>query len=195
MRKLFLSSFAVLMSSAAHSADMPTVGTRPAVTSAVSTAMNWTGWYVGGNAGGVWSSGKFSIIPNQAGFPGGGSFSPAAAAAFVTALNRNEHDAGFIGGGQVGYLWQSGNLVLGAEADIQYTGISKTFAGIANGAAVTESYTSHWLNTDRVRVGISNGPALYYATGGLAVANVKLATTAVGGPASIVGSDSSTKAG
>ena len=177
---------------AARAADLP----RKAQPYQSPVVNNWTGWYVGLNAGAVMSSGKFSVVPNQVGFPGGGAFSAAAAASFVETLDRTERDAGFTGGGQFGYAYQFKNVVIGFEIDFGYTGVNKTFSGTtSNGSAVTESYRSDWLNTDRVRLGYVSGPAVYYVTGGLAVANVEVATTAVGGPGRIVGSDTTTKLG
>ena len=41
-------------------------------------------------------------------------------------------NAGFIGGGQAGYNWQTGAFVLGVETDFDGTTLSKTF----NNAAV-----------------------------------------------------------
>ena len=81
----------------------------------------WTGFYVGLNAGGIWSSGSrrrrfLTRIPTSApasslvDFPGG----------------LGNGNAGFIGGGQAGYNWQTGAFVLGVETDFEGTTLSKT---------------------------------------------------------------------
>jgi outer membrane immunogenic protein len=92
---------------------------------------------------------------------------------------------GFTGGGQVGYNVQSGNLVFGIEADIQYLG-SKNKAsqstivaddfqvgvvGISNHSSV------EWLSTVRGRAGYAIDRTLVYATGGLAFGGVKSSTS------------------
>jgi outer membrane immunogenic protein len=161
----------------------------------------WTGWYVGVNAGGIWSDGEFSIVPNQVGPPGSGAFTPAAAAAFRNVLNRTERDFDFTGGAQFGYSRQWGPLVVGVEFDFGYIQAGRTFSGVVppgpgvGGATVTESYRSRWLNTNRLRFGYDSGAVLYYATGGIAVANVEVDSRAVGGPAVVVGSETSTQVG
>ena len=67
----------------------------------------WTGFYLGVNVGGGWSNANSEF--STAGFP---SFA-----------GLDNHMAGVIAGGQVGYNWQSGSWVLGVEADFQYSGM------------------------------------------------------------------------
>ena len=55
----------------------------------------WTGLYVGGNVGGAWASGTLTD-----------SF---------TGANISETKNGFIGGGQIGFNYQMGSFVVGAE--------------------------------------------------------------------------------
>jgi outer membrane immunogenic protein len=84
---------------------------------------------------------------------------------------------GFIGGGQIGYNWQTGSLVLGAELD--YSGmnvkadqrVNPFFSGKGSG---TYSTQYNWLMTARARAGITVAQNwLLYVTGGLAVTQVK----------------------
>lgn len=56
---------------------------------------NWTGFYIGAHGGYGWSN-----------FSGDGTFGPGSATA-----------KGFLGGGQLGYNYQIGQFVIGAEAD------------------------------------------------------------------------------
>jgi len=58
---------------------------------------NWSGFYVGAVAGGVWGSSQFS--------PGGNSFDV----------------SGFQAGGTLGYNWQAGRMVYGIEGDLSYS--------------------------------------------------------------------------
>jgi outer membrane immunogenic protein len=92
---------------AAQAADLPTRKEAPAPVF-VPPPFTWTGFYVGLNAGGIWSSGSRSATlfdPNYA--TDGGVLN----AAFPGGLGNG--NAGFIGGGQAGYNWQTGAFVLG----------------------------------------------------------------------------------
>ena len=42
--------------------------------------------------------------------------------------NTGANPSGLLGGGQVGFNWQSGQFVYGAETDIQASGANDTFA-------------------------------------------------------------------
>ena len=72
---------------------------------------NWTGFYVGGNIGYSW--GRSS---------GTEAFSDATSGAILSASAIRFDMDGVIGGGQVGYNWQSDRWVFGLEADIQASG-------------------------------------------------------------------------
>jgi opacity protein-like surface antigen len=87
---------------------------------------------------------------------------------------------GFTGGGQVGCNWQPwGSLVWGGEADLQYTGLDGSRDVVTPGASAHQDFRSRWLATFRGRVGWLANPDMYfYATGGLALANVNTASTA-----------------
>src|ERR1700757_4316599 len=102
-----------LGTAAAQAADLPTRKEAPAPVF-VPPPFTWTGFYVGLNAGGIWSSGSRSAtlfapaafpFPVTADFPGG----------------LGNGSAGFIGGGQAGYNWQTGAFVFGVETDFQGT--------------------------------------------------------------------------
>ncbi|MCQ4190939.1 outer membrane protein [Methylocystis suflitae] len=160
----------------------------------------WTGFYVGLNAGGTWSSSNASNVGAFAvgtpGWPHGSA--PAdtaanlAAASLATSAIASVNNSGFIGGGQIGYNWQFMNsFVAGVEADIQ--GIAggnnrASSVGIGPvpldpaGAPTTASnylgFTSvskrlDYLGTVRGRLGWLFTPTLLvYGTGGLAYGGV-----------------------
>ena len=105
---------------------------------------------------------------------------------FPAAANATISKAGVTGGGQVGCNYQAGWLVLGLEGDVEYTGLNANRAAVSlgntNGGPATiipgnisESFSSQWLSTVRGRLGFASGAWLYYATGGLAIANVSFA--------------------
>jgi outer membrane immunogenic protein len=86
---------------------------------------------------------------------------------------------GFTGGAQVGCNWQPwDSLVWGGEADLQYTGLDGGRDVVTSGAGAHQDFRSRWLATFRGRFGWLANPNMYfYATGGLALANVNTAST------------------
>lgn len=156
MRKL---THALLMLAAgagvASAADL-----RPAPVKApppLQAIYTWTGFYLGANVGGGWSNANMDF--GTAGFP---SFA-----------NVDNHMAGVIAGGQVGYNWQSGPMVLGVEADFQYSGMKGGLSapcppGACAGLAASFDQRMPWFGTIRGRVGYASMGWLLYATGGYA---------------------------
>jgi outer membrane immunogenic protein len=130
-------------------------------------AWSWTGFYVGGNVGYGWGSSDV----NEA-------FFNSTTGALLNVSTGTVHPNGVIGGGQIGYNWQSGNWVTGLEADIQGSGQqgSTTLicpAGVCSisGNPVTTSLTEKldWFGTVRARLGWTVTPeTMIYATAGLA---------------------------
>lgn len=131
--------------------------------------MMWTGFYVGANAGYAWGNSNPSLTGN-----------PTALPYFQVALAGSPglHPHGFIGGGQIGYNWQSGQWIYGVEVD--FSGLSASdqatispFFGFKNPNSFTWSSRYDWLSTGRIRGGFLVAPNwLLFATGGLAVTQV-----------------------
>jgi len=157
---------------AAQAADVPLKAPR-----AAPSVFSWAGFYIGVNAGGAWSHDALSTTT---------VFSPTGyfAASSVPAINavgqQRIHASGFTGGGQAGYNWQSGSIVLGVEADINYLGTRGSTSGSAlypccapTGFTVAASMQSGWLFTARPRIGWASNNWLFYVTGGVAVGEVK----------------------
>ena len=86
---------------------------------------------------------------------------------------------GFTGGGQVGCNWRANSwLVWGGEADLQYTGLDGSRDLFAPNASAHQDFRSRWLATFRGRFGwLANETMYFYATGGLALANVNTDST------------------
>lgn len=126
----------------------------------VATA-NWNGLYLGGNVGGGIGRSR-STIADPLGNP---------AAQFNLAPN------GFIGGGQIGYNWQAGSVVLGFETDFQGSTLqdNKTCFGCVPGASLDFNSKLQWFGTVRGRLGYAVGNSMFYATGGFAYGNVMTA--------------------
>lgn len=151
-------------------ADLPVREPAPAPVMAA-PIFTWTGFYAGLNAGYHWSHADLRVthLPTQAAFN---------ADPYSVGLNPS----GFIGGGQVGYNWQTGSFVLGVEVDAQYMSgrSSRTFGPLAlfGGAPQLGSFgiarsETNMLATARGRIGVAFNQSLLYLTGGLAFGNVK----------------------
>ena len=155
---------------------------------------NWTGFYIGINAGGIWSTNDAfdtdgeKIFANPA-FPAG-SNAVADALAIVGTNDLSVGQAGFIGGGQIGGNFQFAKwFVVGLEADFQGIGgtedsasQSKTTAlvGFAEhyDSTVHVSKSSDSFGTVRARLGFLVTPCLLaYATGGVAYGGVNARTS------------------
>ena len=122
---------------AAVAADLPR-GPAPYYSApAMSGLYNWSGPYAGLNIGYEWGK-----VTNTAGEP-----------------------SGLMGGGQLGYNWQSGQFVFGAETDIQFSGADDTFA--------PWKFANPWFGTLRGRAGVAFNNILLYGTLGLAYGELK----------------------
>jgi outer membrane immunogenic protein len=104
----------------------------------------WTGFYVGINGGGGWGRSQWD------------------------GLDTFDVSGGLIGG-TVGYNWQLGQAVLGAEGDIDWSGIKGTTTVLCPGGCETRN---KWLATVRGRLGVAFDRFLPYFTGGLAVGDI-----------------------
>lgn len=94
----------------------------------------------------------------------------------------HQTSSGVIGGGEIGYNFDLGSVVLGVEADIAASGIKgeTSLAGTASGplaGAASAGIVSslNYLGTVRVRAGlpIADGRFMPYVTGGFAYGQVK----------------------
>jgi outer membrane immunogenic protein len=159
---------------AAQAADLPTRKEAPAPVF-MPPPFTWTGFYLGLNAGGIFSSGSKNatlIVPSAAlwlsdYFPGG----------------LGSGKTGFIGGGQAGYNWQTGAFVLGIVTDFDGTTLSSsrnfTSAPFVNAGYyyngdtlnVNSKASLDWLGTTRAKIGFVATPdnrLMIYGTGGIA---------------------------
>ncbi|WP_186421349.1 outer membrane protein [Bosea sp. CS1GBMeth4] len=152
MKKYLLTSVAALgliAAGAASAADLPS-RKGPVAAPVYVPAFTWTGFYVGANAGYGWGN----VNTNAA-------------------VSIGDLD-GFIGGGQVGYNYQIGQFVLGAEADFQGADLD-TGTNILGASVKTE-----YFGTVRARAGVAFDRFLVYATGGWAYGNVKTSIPLIG---------------
>jgi outer membrane immunogenic protein len=207
--KLVLSTAAASLglTTIASAADLPlperTYTKAPAY---VAPVYDWTGFYIGGNVGYGWGRSNSTLALSD---PGTGSTLNSAASKF----NMD----GVIGGGQIGYNWQSGRWVFGLETDFQGAnqkgGMSALCAGgslaVPNSACATGgvddarnvtpafpvasnlSESLDWFGTVRGRIGPTVTPTvLAYVTGGLAYGDVRTSSTVSG--SNVVGANGGT---
>jgi opacity protein-like surface antigen len=152
------------------------------VTPPVIVSRSFNGAYVGVVAGAAWQQSKPFLDCSDFTNPDP-SVCSTAASFLIPADAFNLGDTGFLGGGQIGYNFSFGNIVLGIEADIAYTSLSTTssfdqvFAfgccTIIRGSAMHQELSS--LSTVRGRLGYTFDNILLYATGGLALGQVDYA--------------------
>ena len=168
MKKLLMATVALsTLAAAAQAADLPYRHAAPAPAFVAVPVFTWTGFYVGVNAGYAFSSDDTIRTTGNQTITAGN-----VANGFRPASIKNGPE-GFIGGGQIGYNYQIGSLVLGVEADIQYTDLAKT-TDFRSGRGDPASFrsTTDYLGTVRGRVGYAWDRWMVYATGGLAYGDV-----------------------
>ena len=83
---------------------------------------------------------------------------------------------GALFGGQLGYNWQTGPIVLGIETDADWTNIKGSTAGlggvcVADGGGLCQT-KQDWFGTTRGRIGYAFGRFMPYVTGGVAYGDI-----------------------
>lgn len=148
-----------LPSLAAHAADLPTTKGRPPAPAPAYAPYSWTGFYIGGQLGGAWNDSSWSTAPGTPPF-----------ASFGTP------GSGFLYGGQVGYNYQIGQFVLGAEGDV--AGLDLSGDNQCSTTLGTTCRTKQdWLGSIRARAGFAIDRLLLYADGGVAFTDYHFAET------------------
>jgi outer membrane immunogenic protein len=128
---------------------------------------NWTGFYAGLNAGGSWGKQDNSLETT---------------AGVLIQQNTAKLD-GAIGGGQIGYNWQTNQIVFGIEADLDASGqkgdgnplyFSPGVVGVGGAFSIPYTDRLEWFGTLRGRLGWANNNWLAYVTGGWAFGGGKI---------------------
>jgi outer membrane immunogenic protein len=157
MKKILISTTAVIAllgtSLVAQAADLPA---RPAPASAPAMVMpymyDWTGFYIGANAGygqnrACWGSFNTGLGPEGCG-----------------------NNSGGLVGGQGGYRWQFGQVVFGLEAEGDWASLRASLPSqFLPGGTDSTKVTSIGLFTGQL--GFASNAALFYLKGGAALAN------------------------
>ena len=155
----------------AFAADFP----QPSLTSPPPAIYNWTGFYIGINAGYGTGNSNWTDGPLES-----TNFFPI---------------SGFLAGGTVGANYQIGQYVFGIEGDGGWTNLRGNSGSTCGGIAavvpppVSCQTQSDWLGTVRGRVGYAFDRILVYGTAGAAFGNVQ---TGLNPPSTF---DSTTEAG
>lgn len=143
MKKLSIAAGlgAALIATTAFAADLPRKSAPVAPVMARVPTFTWTGFYVGVNAG-----------------YGFGQYTGRSAPNF-------KDPSGFVGGGQIGYNYQIGQFVVGAETDLQYADLRarNSAAGVAGSKARIP-----YFGTVRARAGVAIDRFMPYVTAGYA---------------------------
>ena len=150
-RIVFASASVLALTAAAHAADIYVSAPAGPGGYKDTWSPTWAGFYVGVNGGWAWAAKDQWVDP-------------------VVNFSGIRPEGGF-GGGQIGYNWQSGHFVLGAEVDIQGAGISDK----GRDPPFTDTFKSRldYFGTVRGRLGYAFGSSLLYATGGFAYGGIK----------------------
>ena len=139
---------------AAHSADLNR-GNYKAPAYSAPVYANWTGFYVGLNAGYGFGKSNWDV-PTVSPSP-----------------------KGILGGLTLGYNYQTGIWLWGIEGDADYSGMKGSVTCTAGGATCETKDT--WLATARGRIGYAGwNNWLPYLTGGLAAGDIKATNSATG---------------
>jgi outer membrane immunogenic protein len=120
--------------------------------------LTWAGFYIGAHLGGAWSEANWTTP--------------------VTGVNPDSITRGLMGGGQVGYNWQTRSGVWGIEGDFSEARLQSSTEGAGG---FTNTTSTNWTSTVTGRLGYASGRALIYAKGGVAIADEKDSVASPGG--------------
>ncbi len=93
---------------------------------------------------------------------------PSAGAPLASLARYNDNASGVVGGGTLGYNWQTGAFVAGIEVDLDGIGLSNNNNGWLYNAGWRYNNNGAFLVDVTGRLGYAVGPALFYVKGGWA---------------------------
>jgi outer membrane immunogenic protein len=152
-------AYVVASAMSTQAADLPGRSNSPSYYKAPSELpFSWTGFYAGINGGYVWGPSNWS--------------DPA-----VGVDSGKFNTSGGLVGGQLGYNWQTGAVVLGIETDADWMSVKGRTAGLG-GVCVLDGggqcqTQQNWVGTTRARAGYAFDRWLPYVTGGVAYGNIQ----------------------
>jgi outer membrane immunogenic protein len=149
---------------------------------------NWTGFYMGANVGYAFE-GNADVTLDLGG--AWNAFRPPTDGDFIRPFGSRDLSAGgVVAGGFLGYNYQWHRFVFGAEANVDYVGLRDSFdtglltvnPGTGTPIRDRHSYETNYLVTVGPRLGYAVDRFLLYATGGLAIGDLKFSQTIVEPP-------------
>ncbi|HEY7297869.1 MAG TPA: outer membrane beta-barrel protein [Xanthobacteraceae bacterium] len=112
---------------------------------------SWTGFYVGGNLGGAWAEHNLTD------------------SLYGATWETGTGSGAFIGGGQLGFIYQYETLVVGAETEFEGIGNNKNGSGVfipALGDTIAINSHHRSITALAARLGVAHDNFLFYAKGG-----------------------------
>jgi outer membrane immunogenic protein len=165
MKTTLAAAAAILIATTAAGAAADMAVKAPYI--AAAPVWSWTGFYVGAHAGAGWGTTESTLTSTTT--------PPNPPVAVNFPLSQNSR-SGFLGGGQVGYNWQSGWVVLGVQGDIAGLDVKGTVPCMV---VLSCTAKSHWLATVSGRIGgVVADRTLLYVKGGAAWLNTTHSVTA-----------------
>ena len=162
---LLAAAVVMTMSSVAIASDLPSKKTLATPPVATSKSYDWSGAYIGINGGYGTSNSDINNI-YFGGFPSPGDDGK---------LDMN----GGLVGGQLGYNYQTGNIVFGLEADLDYANLKGNHLFEFGGNPVNLDGELSSIGTVRVRFGYAIDNLMIFATGGFAYGSTHAALTSI----------------
>jgi outer membrane immunogenic protein len=158
MKRIFLASVALaaVATAPAFAADLP-VRMQTKAPAMIESVYNWSGFYIGAHVGYGWASKDW----NQ-------SFSSLGLALDNTTTPSKPQ--GFLGGGQIGMNWQTGQWVFGLEGDASWTDANDCGSPFRLATTFNGCSQINWYATATARLGVAMDRALLYVKGGAAFA-------------------------
>ena len=146
---------------------------------------DWSGFYIGGHAGGVFERTGFQD-PSAAGVIANCCVLFTSMAPGFSAPGAN--GASWLGGANAGWNYQVGRFVFGTNVDLSETNVNTTnvgsIPGVAPGSpsAATESFSTHtdWTATATASFGVAEGRWLWYNKTGIAWAHDSYSLNVIG---------------
>jgi outer membrane immunogenic protein len=157
MKKALVAAIGLLASGVAPAlaADLP-ARTYTKAPSMVAAVYDWSGFYLGINAGGATSRDCYTIT--------------SVAGAAMTPSSEGCHNAtGGLAGGQIGYRWQSASWVFGVEAQGDWAGLKGSNASLTAIVPYNNQTKIDAIGLFTAQVGYTWNSALWYVKGGAAV--------------------------
>jgi outer membrane immunogenic protein len=155
----------------AAAADLPAKSpTPPSEPPPLPHYFNWTGFYVGGNFGGGWTTADFSGTTVFTGVT-------------PSTFSGSDSLSGILGGGQIGFNYEFPNsIVIGLEADGDWADINGSTSTCSSSAGVTTGCANNNakledFGTVRGRLGHAWSNLLFYGSGGWAWGGSKTVST------------------